>query len=189
RLEPVEGSAFSAGRIANPWFSTDSIWSENSNFEGMASTGKWPTEPEDVVQPFATMGYFPIKADAPPKQSRSSTGMQAGVQSNFSNTTRVKLGVAKYQYHNVGGQHDSDYSLSTGAGATYGQYEYEAGSRQKGNTSFSTNNGNDPSTGTYYWGLLSKFSPVAVTAAVELGHFNPMFVMSSAEYVKNTAFD
>lgn len=189
RLEPVEGVAFSAGRIANPWFSTDLIWSENLNFEGMALTGKWPTEPEDVVQPFATMGYFPIKADAPPKQSRSLTGMQAGVQLNFSNTTRVKLGVAKYQYHNVEGQHDPDYSLSTGAGATYGQYEYEAGLRQKGNTLFLTNNINDPLGGTYYWGLLSKFSPVAVTAAVELGHFNPMFVMLSAEYVKNTAFD
>jgi hypothetical protein len=189
RMEPVEGVVFSAGRIANPWFSTDLIWSENLNFEGMALTAKWPTEPDDVVQPFATAGYFPVRTDAPPKQSRSMMGVQAGVQLNFNSNTRFKLGVAQYKFNNVEGRPDADYLVADlKGGPTYGQYEYESGLRQKGNTLFLTNNVNDPLTGTYYWGLASKFSPLALTAAVELGHFNPFFVMLSAEYVKNTAF-
>jgi hypothetical protein len=187
RLEPVEGVVFSAGRIANPWFSTDLIWSENLNFEGMALTAKWPTAPDDVVQPFATVGYFPIRADNPPKQARSLTGVQAGMQLNFSSTTRLKLGVAQYSYNNIEGRPDEDYTLANGAGASYGQYEYEAGLRQKGNTLFLTNNLNDSST-TNYWGLASKFRPMTVTGALELGQFNPFFIMLSAEYVKNTAF-
>lgn len=189
RLEPVEGVAFSAGRIANPWFSTDLIWSENLNFEGMALNAKWPTEPDAVVQPFATAGYFPIRTDAPPKTSRSMTGLQAGMQLNFSSTTRAKLGIAQYRYHNIEGRLDPDFSSTDQkAGPTYGQYEYESGLRQKGNTLFLTNNLGDTTSSNLYFGLASKFTPVTVTAALELGQFNPFFVMLSAEYVKNTAF-
>ena len=191
RVEPVDGVAFSAGRIANPWFSTDLIWSENLNFEGMALSAKWPTDNNDIVLPFATLGYFPIRADAPPKVKRALTGVQAGLQLNLSSINRVKLGVAQYRYQNMEGRIDQDYSLANGAGPTYGQYEYEAGLRQRGNTLFLTNSLLDSSVtvNNAFWGLASKFSPLAVTAAVELGQFNPFFVLLSAEYVKNTAYD
>ena len=52
KLDPVEWFSFSAGRIANPWFSTDLVWSDNLNFEGLAGTFKWPQLPSATLQPF-----------------------------------------------------------------------------------------------------------------------------------------
>jgi hypothetical protein len=78
-------------------------------------------------------------------------------------------------------------------GASYGQYEYEASLRQRGNTLFLTNNPLEIAGGLTpdkaRWGLASRFRPVAMTAAAEFSHFAPFVVGLSGEVVHNTAFD
>lgn len=202
RIDPAKWFSLSAGRIANPWFSTDLVWSENLAFEGVATQMRWPAASGGIgFEPFATAGAFPIREQSPPRRGRWLYGLQAGFQWYDGQFTRVKFGVAQYQYKNLEGRQDNDYLQDPSnvnsyvAGATYGQYEYEAGLRQRGNTLFATNSVLDGSclsgatVAGCKWGLVSKFRPFALTASAELGHFAPTWVMIAGEYVRNQGWD
>lgn len=193
KLDPVDGFSLSAGRIANPWFSTDLVWSDNLNFEGLAATFSRPQPANATVLPFFTVGYFPVREDAPPRSGRAISGAQLGLQWEAGDNTRLKFGIAQYDFRHFEGQVDTDYDAVYGAGRSYGQYEYEAGLRQRGNTLFLTNSPLELQAGLTpdkaRWGLASRFRPVAVTAAAQFRHLAPVVVGLSAEYVKNTAFD
>jgi hypothetical protein len=189
KLDPVPWFSFSGGRIPNPWFSTDLVWSENLNFEGVAATAKWPGMTDPSFAPFLTVGAFPVREDTGSRRGRWLRGAQLGLQWQPDPAARLKFGLARYSYAGIEGQVDDDYDTSTlTPGATYGRYEYGSGLRQKGNTVFATNNPADPSA-TVYWGLASKFEPLALTVAGEFSWFNPVMVMFSADFVTNTAFD
>lgn len=191
RLTPIEGVDVLAGRFPNPWFSTDMVWSENLNFEGLATTARWE-QPEATFVPFATVGAFPLREESPPTRGgRWLYGAQAGASWVPAERTRLKFGVAYYQYKNLAGRQDQDYSLSGSTfspGATYGQYEYGAGLRQKGNTLFETNSAS-PSNLAPVWGLAYQFKPLVLTASAEFTHFSPYSLLLSAEFVKNTGYD
>ncbi len=193
KLEPADWISVSAGRIANPWFSTDLVWSENLGFEGVAATLRLPPRTWRSFEPFVTAGYFPIREDAPPRGGRSLMGAQVGFQWEAGESTRVKFGLAQYAFRNVEGRVDPDYDAVFGAGRSYGQYEYGAGLRQRGNSLFLTNNPLEIQAGLTpdraRWGLMSRFRPMALTAAVELSQFAPLVVLVSGEVVRNGAFD
>jgi len=193
KIDAAEWLSVSAGRIANPWFSTDLVWSDNLNFEGLAASFKWPLRVNATWQPFATVGYFPVREDAPPRRSRSLVGAQAGVQWEASELTRLRVGLAGYHFTGFEGRVDGDYDAVSGAGRSYGQYEYEAGLRQRGNTLFLTNNPLEIQAGLTpdkaRWGLAARFRPLALTAAAEFSHFAPMVVGLSAEVVRNMAYE
>jgi len=193
RYQPIEGGSLTLGRMANPWFSTDLQWSENLNFEGISASWQRKAVGSSTFEPFATAGWFPIRESAPPRGGRSLAGVQAGFQWQPSSANRFKFGLAQYSYSQIEGRVDQDYDAVLGAGRTYGQYEYAAGLRQKGNTLFLTNNPLEVATGLtpdkFRWGLASKFRPLAITVAAELSAFAPTLVMLSAEAVKNTAFN
>lgn len=191
RLTPVEGWDVLAGRFPSPWFSTDMVWSENLNFEGVATTARWE-EPEATFVPFATMGAFPLRENTPPTRGgRWLYGAQAGASWVPAERTKLKFGLAYYQYKNMEGRQDTDFTLSGSTftpGLTYGQYEYASGLRQKGNTLFETNP-STPSNLVPIWGLAYQFKPLVLTASAEFTHFSPYSLLLSAEFVKNTAFD
>jgi hypothetical protein len=193
QLDPTDWLSASAGRIPNPWFSTDLVWNESLNFEGGAVTARLPASPERRWLPFATVGYFPVREGAPPRRGRNIIGAQVGVQWEASEQTRVRLGLAQYRFRYFEGQIDGDFSVVTGPGASYGQYEYEAGLRQRGNTLFLTNNPLEIAAGLALdrarWGLASRFEPWALTVAAQWSHFAPVFVGLSAEVVRNEAYD
>ena len=193
QLDPVEWFSASAGRIPNPWFSTDLVWNESLNFEGGAASVRRPASPEARWLPFATVGYFPVREGAPPRRGRNLVGAQVGVQWEASELTRVRLGLARYRFRYFEGVIDGDYSALTGPGASYGQYEYEAGLRQRGNTLFLTNNPLEIAAGLTLdrarWGLASRFEPWALTVAAQWSHFAPVFVGLTAEVVRNEAYD
>jgi hypothetical protein len=185
-------ASVSAGRIANPWFSTDMVFSENLSFEGVAASLQWPTRPNASIVPFATVGYFPVREQSPPRRGRSLAGAQIGATWEWSELTRLKFGLALYRYSGFEGRVDPDYDAISGAGRSYGQYEYEAGLRQRGNTLFLTNNPLEIQAGLTpdkaRWGLAARFKPVAFTAAAEFAHFAPTFIGLSGELVRNTGY-
>ena len=190
RLAPTEWLSASAGRIPNPWFSTDLVWNESLNFEGFAVSAAAPAAPAATWLPFATVGYFPVREGAPPRRGRGILGAQAGVQWEASELTRVRVGLAQYRFRYFEGQIDGDYSAVTGPGRSYGQYEYEAGLRQRGNTLFLTNSLLEQVTpGRERWGLAARFEPWALTVAAEWSHFAPVFVGLTGELVRNEAYD
>lgn len=191
RVDPADWLSVQAGRLPNPWFSTDMIWSENLNFEGLAATTRW-SKPESTFEPFATMGAFPLRENTPPtRDGRWLYGAQIGAAWSPALRTKLKFGLAYYSYKNIEGHADSDFTGATAntfaPGVTYGQYEYPKGLRQKGNTLFDTNA--DIDVGQPLWGLAYKFRPVTLTASAEFTHFSPYSLLLSAEFVKNTAFD
>lgn len=194
RLDPAEWVSIQGGRIPNPWFSTEMTWSENLNFEGFATSFRRPVV-DDGFSPFLTLGYFPLRESTPPsRNSRSLWGAQLGAALELDARTRVKVGLAYYQYNNIEGRSDPDYTVqgTTGisVGQRYGRYEYPVGLRQRGNTVFETNPlltfNNDVIKPT--WGLAYRFKPVVLTASAEFTHFSPFNVMVAAEYANNTAF-
>lgn len=193
RLDPTPWLGMTGGRVPNPWFSTDLVWSENLNFEGVAVSAKWPFESPSPFQPFATVGAFPIREYSPPtKNGRWLYGAQIGLGWQPNAQTHLKVGLAQYMYKNLEGHVETDYSATTGAGPTYGHSEYEAGLRQKGNTLFAINSPLE--SGGYTpekvkWGLASKFRPLALTLAADFAYFGPYSLMVSGEYVTNPAFD
>lgn len=194
RYEPWDWVSLSAGRIANPFFSTDLVWSENIGFEGAAATFRLPAQPGRALEPFVTLGYFPSREESPPRKQRTVMGVQAGLQWEASEVLRVRAGIAQYAMRGFAGREDPDYTLQ-GPGRSYGQFEYETGLRQRGNSLFLTNNrlefqqpGGLPKD-RLRWGLLSAFKPLAFTAAAEFSAFSPVIVQMSGEYVRNTAFD
>jgi hypothetical protein len=191
RFNPDERLSVMGGRIPNPWFSTDLVWDDDLNFEGVAATWK-PMQDSRTLSPFLTVGAFPIKEENPPASSgRWMHGVQAGTQWNINSDTRLKFGFAWYAFHNFEGQVESNSSLNvsfTPEAASYGQYEYSSKLRQKGNTLFRTNAAQDRGE-TSYWGLASKFRPINLTASLDLAQFDPIHVILTADWVRNTAYD
>jgi Putative porin len=197
KIEPTEWLSVSGGRIPNPWFNTDMVWSENLNFEGLAVNARWPEAGANGIQPFFTAGAFPIRDEAPPVQKgRWLYGLQVGANWQVNASTLLRFGVAQFNYKNLEGQVDNDYNVNgfDGAGTSYGQYQYGAGLRQKGNTVFFTNSPEhlDSTTGApikSILGLASKFQPITFTAAGRFAQFSPYSLLVSAEYVINPGYD
>ncbi|MGB4064174.1 MAG: putative porin [Azonexus sp.] len=189
KYDPVEWMSVTGGRVPNPWFSTDLVWDEDLNFEGVAATFK-PSFANGDFRPFLTIGAFPLREDGPPsKSSRWLRGAQLGAKWQLMPNSRLSFGVALYDYENLEGRPETQanyQSYQLGGSATYGQYEYGSGLRQKGNTLFDTAYQSDTNS---IWGLASKFRPVNLTASLDLAHFDPVHVVLTADYVKNTAFD
>ncbi|WP_428827812.1 putative porin [Azonexus sp. IMCC34842] len=187
KYEPVEWLSISGGRIPNPWFSTDLVWDEDLNFEGFAVTAK-PIIGDGSFRPFLTVGAFPIREDSPPTaDTRWLSGVQAGAKWALAQHASLTVGAAWYNYSKLEGRTDGDPQMDLVP--TLGRSEYGKGLRQKGNTLFLTDLDRTDGEAPQYWGLASKFRPVNITASLDLGHFDPVHVILTGDYVKNTAFD
>ncbi|MFZ5504788.1 MAG: putative porin [Pseudomonadota bacterium] len=190
KFDPVEWASVSGGRIPNPWFSTDLVWDEDLNFDGLAVNLRNVT-PTQSLRPFATAGWFPLRADNPPNAEKQwLAGGQIGAEYDLSSSTRLRVGLAKYHYGRVEARTDTNFD-AIGPLPGYGRYEHSSALRQKGNTLVLTNPGAGAAFGetTPIYGLASKFEPWVLTATADLAHFDPVHVLLSAEYVKNTGFD
>jgi hypothetical protein len=190
KFDPVEWASVSGGRIPNPWFSTDLMWDEDLNFDGVAVNLRNVT-PTQSLRPFATAGWFPLRADNPPNAEKQwLAGGQIGAEYDLSSSTRLRIGLAKYHYSRIEARTDTNFD-AIGPLPGYGRYEHSSALRQKGNTLVLTNPGAGAAFGetSPIYGLASKFEPWVLTATADLAHFDPVHVLLSAEYVKNTGFD
>jgi len=182
RLDPAEWFTLSAGRIPNPWMGTDLVWNENLNFEGVAASLK-PRLRDDLTG-FFTLGVFPLEeVESSPTVSASDKwlyGAQAGLDFTTPNNSRMRLGLALYEYKNTEGIPNPTLG-STLFDRTAPQY------RQKGNSLFNIDNDGDPNTNLY--ALASRFRTVNLTASVDVAKWDPVHVVLTADYVKNIGFD
>ena len=193
---PVPWLTFWAGRIPNPWVSTDLLWDDDLSFEGLAGTasfnlgggeGLYADEHGDK-EVFLTMGAFPLE-----EFSRSSNkdkwllGGQIGTKWKFNNQSTLKIAAAYYDYFNVQADdspRDVDDFLAQAPE-----------SLQKGNSVFSLLNPFDPdglpNSGdeTFLLGLASDYDLVNLTGVLDIANFAPYHLILTADYVKNIGYD
>ena len=171
-----------AGRIPNPFFSTDLVWDDDLAFDGIALQYEDPAANAQVWRPFGTVGWFPIQnietSLANRARSQSLLALQGGVEWVPDNKRRAKVGVALYDYSNVSGVRNT--AGSTTANATQAAY------RQKGNTLFNLSN---PTATNGPWGLAKDYRLLNVTGALDYNLWNPVHLILGADYVKNIGFD
>jgi len=185
KLDPWESLTTSAGRIPNPFYSTDLVWDDDLNFEGVAASWRTPDSSINTFRPFLTVGGFVLdeieQSDTVRAKDKWFWGAQAGFEWRKSHDTRFKLGLAYYDYRNVNGIPNPVDAPSTGP------FDQTAPAfRQKGNTVFDINANNANNS---ILALAPDFNLVNLTGSLDLGHFDPVHVILTGDYVKNTGYD
>ena len=188
-LKPTSWLSVTGGRIANPFFSTDLVWADDLNFEGVAANVSVPFS--NAVAGFASAGWFPLRTDNPlQSKSRNMTGFQTGLKWRLAPTTELKFAAAIYNYRGISGELEDNLRYGPPSASDYGtRYEYPNGLRQRGNTLFIANALTDPLSGTTYWGLASGFRELNLTGSLDIARFDPVRIVLTGDFVKNLAFD
>ena len=184
KLDPWESVTVSAGRIPNPFYSTDLVWDEDLNFEGAAASWRTPESSISSFRPFVTLGAFALQqieqSDTVRAKDKWFWGAQAGFEWRSSHQTRVKLGLSYYDYREVNGIPNPNNA------ANPGPFDRTAPTfRQKGNTVFdiNANNANDS-----ILALAPDFNLVNLTGSIDLAHFDPVHVILTGDYVRNVGY-
>ena len=182
RLTPLEGLSISGGRIPNPFFSTDLVWDDDLNFEGVAATFRpWP-DAERVWRPFVTAGVFPLQEiDENGIDVRAEDkwlfGIQGGAEWMPSLTTRVKAGASYYDYRNIAGIRNPTPS-DTFYDETAPRF------RQKGNSLFDIDPGADD-----LWALAADYRIANLTLVADFAWQQPLHAIGSIDWARNVGFD
>ncbi len=191
------------GRADNPFFSTDLIYDEDLGFDGVFLTGRYKLN--ERVTPFAVAGAFPIfntdlnfSSNQPAKFDSTDKylyGAQVGTDVNFTKNTAFKIAGAYYYFDGAEGRQSTPFTPLTASDA--GDTDNTRPSfAQKGNTYLplrriipNANNNFGTTNQFQYYGLATKFQPLAITAKLDYNGFEPFQVSIIAEYIKNLGFD
>ena len=175
RFDPKPGLTIWGGKIPNPWFSTDLVWDEDLNFDGLAATFR--PKLSDRLTSFSTFGWFPIQEIERSGNDKYLVGAQTGFDWKFSENHSVKMGLAYYDYRHISGQRTDS-----------GLLDYLAPQFvQKGNSMFHLRNDTLLTTGLF--ALAPEFKELNLTASWDMAAFDPVHVVLSGDYVKNIGFD
>jgi len=188
KFDPFPWLSLIGGRIANPYLSTDLVYADDLNFEGVATTLKLKLT--DSLEAFAVGGWFPIQENQPLKStSRDMLGLQGGINLKLASAISFKGGVALYRFRGIEGQREDDANFSgVPLIPNYGtRFEYADGLRQRGNTLFAVNAFSDLANPTI-WGLASGFRELNLTGSLDLAYFDPVHIVITGDYVKNLDF-
>ncbi|GAB4175769.1 MAG: putative porin [Terrimicrobiaceae bacterium] len=201
--EPQRNLQVSVGRFANPFFSTNLIWDDDLQFDGIAGSIKY--EVLDGFRPFLTGGAFPVYNTAfnfpenlPSKYESYDKwlfGGQIGFDWEFANKWNLKVGTAYYHFYQIEGKLSSPFVPLTDedAGDTDNSRPLFA---QKGNTYFPIRNIIPDASNDFgainqwqYYGLATKFHELAVTARLDYNGFEPIQISLIGEFVTNLAWN
>jgi hypothetical protein len=97
KLMPFDGVALTAGRMPNPFYSTDLVWDTDINPEGVALSGRYGSNRLAV---FATAGAFPLQERELYFDNYLFAG-QMGVDVNPTKAWNFKLAGAWYDFQNM----------------------------------------------------------------------------------------
>lgn len=215
-LRPNNNKSFSlyAGRIINPWMSTDLLYDQDLSFEGFAGTFRLGFNQNDPVlksyqapqatsqgRPginlgpqtpntvFATLGIFPLQEVNLSVADKWLFGGQLGADWLVRKDSRLKVAAAYYDFDNVRAKPNARNSF---------KYDWTAPQFiQKGNSMVPINindgfNSRCPAsqseTGCLY-GLAYDFKVFNVTAMYDFSGFDAAHILLTADYAKNFGFD
>ena len=171
-----------AGRMPNPYLSSDMMFAEELGFDGAAASAGYSLN--DQVRFIGVAGAYALKENALGKD-RWMSGLQAGVEWRTSPVFGMRVALARYGFNNVAGEQDT---VNYGT-ASYALTQYEAGFRQKGNSLFRINDPVYDTASRSIWGQASQFNVNALTFGFEAAHFDPIVIDVSGELIQNTGWD
>lgn len=199
---PAKWATVTGGRIANPFESTDMLFSNDLNFDGIAAIFKQPLEGRDVTL-FGTLGAFSTEYGSNGWNSSSFSegksedkwllAAQAGADWKIDNRNSVRGALAYYHFDNIAGRRSS--ACSPWAGQENCDTDWSRPAfMQKGNTLFLlrniTSNPLDPANTPQpqYVGLASKFDLLDLNLRWDTRVFDGLGLRLNANYIRNLAY-
>ncbi|MEG3086716.1 putative porin [Sphingomonas sp. PB4P5] len=200
RLNPVKDVDLVFGRFANPFWTSEILFDEDINFDGLAASVRAPVG--DRLQLFANAGAFPIfntdfnfgsnEAGAFSSKDKYLFAGQIGAQFKPVDTVAVQLAAGYFRFDNVQGRTSSPCFFDQDVcdtDATRPQF------LQFGNSLFPIRNivpdTADPigSPNPQYYGLASKYEILNVHGRVDYTGFGSIGVRLEGDYVNNLGYD
>ncbi|MDP1923977.1 MAG: putative porin [Thiobacillus sp.] len=182
KLSPYDDLTLWGGRLPNPFFSTDLVWDDDLNFDGVAVRyALGAKEPLREFKPFVTAGAFPLQTieqdGVVQAKDKWLLALQGGLEWQPSTRTRIKAGAAYYDYRNISGIvnpviNDVRYN------------ETEPKFRQKGNTLMDIDPGPDT-----LFALASEYQIANFTLVADFADFFPVHIIGSLDMARNLGFD
>lgn len=173
---------FKAGRMPNPWFSTDLLWYDRLSMDGMQT--RVHSALGSTAQGYLAIGAFAVQDLTVNQINRSKSkwlyASQFGGDWALSEATHAKAGLAYYDFVHVEGIPN----------ANVGDTTYNATAPaflQKGNSLFNLNQVSNPASPLY--GLASKFRELDLVLNLDTAVHGPVHVGLIADAVKNLGFD
>jgi hypothetical protein len=203
---PTQRLAFTAGRFANPFITTDMLYASDLNFDGIAAT--YAAAADGGMSLFGTLGAFPLEftSDDSPSRSEFKTknqdkwlfGAQLGSLWKMDNDNQLRAAAGYYHFDNISGERSapcqpwfSDREAGYGCNTDWSRPAF----MQKGNTLFVLRDITlDPLNPAatpleQYVGLASEFQLVDVNLSWQAALFNDMTLRVAGHYVHNLAYD
>ncbi len=176
KWKPEESFTLYGGRIPNPFFATDLVWSRDLNFEGVALTARKPVT--ESWTSFLNAGAFPLQQYAFSSQSKWLLAGQLGLTAPDQKGLGYKIGASYYYFSNITGVLNNPLNP--------GETNWTAPLyQQKGNTLFDISGGAGPT----LLALASEFRELNITGTLDIGLWDPYHVVLLGDYVKNLGFN
>jgi len=199
---PAKWATVTGGRIGNPFESTDTLFSNDLNFDGVAAIFKHPLEGRDVTL-FGTLGAFATEyahngwSSSTMSEGESENkwlfGAQVGADWKVNNQNSLRGALAYYHFDNIAGQRSSPCSPWAGDETCSTDWSRPA-FMQRGNTVFLlrdiTPNPLDPANTPQpqYVGLASKFDLLDLNLRWDTRVFNGLGLRVNGNYIRNLAY-
>lgn len=197
-----ERVTLTGGRIANPFMSTDMLYSNDLNFDGVSALFNQPLS--DSLSLFGTLGAFPVEYSADTASSNGLDkessdnkwlyGAQLGANWQINDSNRLKGALAYYRFDDIAGERSGACEPWNGDPGCDSD-----GSRptfmQKGNTLFllrdiTPNPANPAATPQpQFVGLASEFNLLDLNAVWDTELPHDFKLRSQANYIHNLAYD
>lgn len=192
------------GRFGNPFWSSDTLFSNDLNFDGLAANFLSPPQGEGNWSVFGNLAVVPLEytSDNSPSASQVKTpnenkwlsGAQVGIDWRFNDNHSVRAAVAYYDYKNISGKVSSPCLLYAGAPGCDTDWSRPA-FMQKGNTlmllrDIALNPLDPANTPTpQYVGLASAFRLADLNLRWDAALSHRMDMRLEADYIRNLAYD
>jgi len=195
----LPGLNLRGGRGPNPWLSTDLVWDEDLNFDGITARYDYRL---GAVTPFITVGAYSVQntdLDFPSAQAQKVAsrdkylyGAQLGSRIDFSDSSKAEFGVAYYYFDKLNGELSSPCLALTDLDACDSDLT-RPGFSQGGNTQFALRNllvdpANPDGPQFQYFGLASSFRELAFTTRFDAVYGGGIHSVLSGEYVYNLGY-
>lgn len=203
QYKPTQGWArglqAQGGRMPNPFVSTELVWDEDVNLDGLALSYKLPDA--EVLKPYLTAGGFAIQNtafDFPSTSSNKSVShdswlfaAQLGTDWNFIDDMQAGAALAYYHYQGISGEL-SQPCLAPTTAFSCNTDDTRPAFVQKGNTLFALRqlqlaSANDPQY--QYFGLASPFRVLNARLLWDWSLSRGNHLNFTADYARNLAYD
>jgi len=209
RLTPAEGVNLDLGRFDNPFWTSDLVYDNDMNFDGVAASGAGAVS--DQISVFSALGVFPVfntdlnfgSRNAPtvdgggggafPSKDKYLFAAQAGLEFRPSENLRARIAGGYFHYDGVQGEFSSPCRWDQDVCDTDAT---RPAFQQFGNTMMPIRNITpDPSVPegaspeVQYFGLASKFKMLNLRGQFEYSFSDRLGVRLDGDFVKNLGFD